>query len=156
MMGNKKRGVSPLIASVLLIGFTIAVVAMIFIWWGDFVRQKAIKEGLKNDAERACTSEVDLDVKGAEETANGIEFVINNRGSQKISGFRFRIKDDSGVSSILVKTDIGAVSQGKVTVNKEEYGTNPDEAEVLPIIIKTSEEGSLAYTCTNQNIKIKI
>lgn len=162
MMRNKKRGISPLIASVLLIGFTIAIVAMIFIWWGDFVKQKAIKDSLKNDAERACVSEVDLDVKSAKIVGESLEFVINNRGSQKISGFRFRIKDVDGISMVLVPKDIGAVSQGKVPVSKKDkdgkdnYGDNPREAEILPIIKKDSEEGSLAYTCTNQIIKIKI
>ena len=72
MMRNKKRGISPLIASVLLIGFTIAIVAMIFIWWGDFVKQKTINEGLKNDAERACMNEVEIDVKSAKETTSGL------------------------------------------------------------------------------------
>ena len=118
MMRNKKRGISPLIASVLLIGFTIAIVAMIFIWWGDFVKQKTIKEGLKNEAERACMDEVDIDVKSAKETANGLEFIINNRGSEKIVAFRFRIDDDSdsGVSTVFVQDEIGAVSQGTVSV----------------------------------------
>lgn len=154
-MVNKKRGISPLIATVLLIGFTIAIISMVFIWWGDFVKQKAIKEELKSDAERACMSYVDIDVKSAKLTGEGIRFVINNRGSQMISGFRFRIKDGSGVSSFLEKKDIEGVSQETVILT-DYTGSDPEEAEVLPIVVKSSEEGSLAHTCTNQGIKIEI
>ena len=164
-MLRKKRGISPLIASVLLIGFVIAVAAMLFIWWGDFVKQKAIKEGLQNDAQRDCMSYVDIDVKSAEISTDGVEliFVINNKGSKSLTGFRFRIDDSGEVKTItapgndIMGGNIDSVSQGIIKINMEKYGlATPTEAEVMPIILESSVDGSLAYTCTNKLVKITI
>lgn len=152
-----KRGISPLIATVLLVGFTISIIAMLFIWWGDFVKQRAIKEELKSDAEQACMNYVDFEVKSAEATGDNLKFIINNRGSQGITGFRFRIKDDEGIKTVSMQKNIQSVSQGTIVLTSAKYsGTNPTEVEVFPIIVKTSEEGSLAYTCTNKATSVNI
>jgi len=83
-MGNKKRGISPLIATVLLIGFIVALVAVVMMWGKGFVMEKAQKEGSLADKQLGCTR-VKIDIK---KEGNSI-FVLNS-GSEPIDGLILR------------------------------------------------------------------
>jgi len=158
MLINKKRGISPLIATVLLIGFTIVIVSMVFIWWGDVVKQQAIKEGLRSDAQRACMEHVKIEVKSAQETNEGLEVTINNKGSQLLRMVRFRIKTSGGEFTITKTVDMEGVSQDTILIKPSEYEGEGSvkSIKVFPVVVKSSEEGSVIATCSEKAVEYEI
>ena len=97
MMKKRKltrKGVSPLVATVLLVGFTVSLVALTVLWSRGYIEERAQKEEklattqinceavqfMINDAEQFGMSRVDIDVE--------------NKASTQIDGFVFRIKGD--------------------------------------------------------------
>ena len=87
MMHNNK-GISPLIATVLLIGFTIVLGAMIITWGTDFFRSTTEKVDKDRENALLCTSRLEfqiVDVKCAE----GKVFVENS-GSIDIVEMKLR------------------------------------------------------------------
>lgn len=80
----KKRGISPLIATVLLIGFIIALVAVVMLWGKGFIQEKAEKEGELAQAQLSCTRIImDANILGG-------KINIVNKGGTKISGLIIR------------------------------------------------------------------
>lgn len=80
----RKRGISPLIATVLLIGFIVALVAVVMLWGKGFIQEKAEKEGKLAQAQLSCNN-VDIDIK-----LSGGNLLVVNKGSQVINGFIVR------------------------------------------------------------------
>ena len=117
----QKRGISPLIATVLIIGFTVALGSVILVWGGDFVR--TLQEGSDITAEKAegCTATT-LDVTNIEQTApNKLNFLLENTGQSDIQSVIVRLTGDKGASSV---TKPGLGSAGKKAY---EADFNPDE-----------------------------
>ncbi len=92
-----KRGISPLLATVLLIGFTVALVGLLILWGRSYVEERAEKEGALAEAKTECLnikfSVVDTD---ASAYPSAITVTLKNEGNKKIDGFIFRIEGDAG------------------------------------------------------------
>ena len=58
-----EKGLSPLIATVLLIGFAIAIAILIWFWYGNFLKNQAEKEKSLTEGKLACSQEVNFQVK---------------------------------------------------------------------------------------------
>ncbi len=130
----KKRGISPLIATVLIIGFTIVLAAVVIQWGGSIV------EKLKQDSDlklqkQMIASELKFDVKEADVFGNKTRVVIDNSGSRKIDGFKIRIFGNKG--SKIIDTNLGLNSfEAKsfdVGFDKDKVG-NVEKIETFPII----------------------
>lgn len=94
MMNLNKKGISPLIATVLVIGFTVALAAVILTWGTSFT--KSIQKGTEETTEiqLACAQDVQFDVKSAcyDSVANGIKFIVENNGNRDLVKFNARLK----------------------------------------------------------------
>lgn len=94
MKGIYKKGISPLIATVLIIGFTVALAAVILTWGTSFT--KSISKGTEETAELqlTCAQDVQFDVKSAcyDAVANNIRFIVENNGNKDIKNFTARVK----------------------------------------------------------------
>ena len=85
---NQKRGtkgISPLIATVILIGFVVAIAALVFFWGRSYIVETAQKEGELSRIKLQC-SEVTFDVVSFD--AQGL--TLENKGSIPIAGFKLR------------------------------------------------------------------
>ena len=101
-----KKGVSPLIATVLLISLVIILIVTIVFWVKGFVNERISKEGALADAELKCT-EINLDIKNIQAT-DGINLIVElqNAGSEDIAGIIFKIEDPSGNSNLVTVESI--------------------------------------------------
>lgn len=81
-----KKGVSPLIATVLIIGFTIAVVGIAITWQQGLI-QSIMEEPI---IEVEC-SELDFEVSAACQLSDSIIITFENFGEEPIYGIEFRI-----------------------------------------------------------------
>ena len=146
----KKRGISPLIATVLLIGFTITIAAAIMMWAGDYIKEKAEKEGIRGEAQSECITSVDVKLKDLKCEQDKITAIIENKGSVKIGYFRARITGD-GTQTITLNKAIDKLSQEELVGTHTV--TDPKSVQFLPVIIKQKEGKTLPYTCSEKMIE---
>src|SRR3989344_8846886 len=133
-MGKKKyegkKAISPLIATVLIIGFTIALAAIIMTWGMSFTRdiQQTTEEGASMQI--ICTKDVMFKVTNVCETATDgtYKVTIQNDGPKKIESFKarfFEAADDvaqqsitfggDGIPAFWIESD-ATVASGQATV----------------------------------------
>lgn len=100
-----KKGVDALISTVLLVGLTVSLVAMIGIWGKNYVSEKAQKEGILAEMRLKCQS-MSFDVSYlASSGQSSVTARIRNTGAQNIDGFIFQAKGENDVQP-LETTDI--------------------------------------------------
>ena len=88
-----KRGVSPLIATVMIVGFTIAIAALFWLW-GSGTIDDSEKALYIEAGKQICATQVDFKVTDCD--AATFAATITNEGSVPITFFKFR--DDTGES----------------------------------------------------------
>lgn len=102
--GLFRRGVSPLIATVLLIAFAVALGAVVMNWGKSYVEDQAEHAGSKSTNEIKCEIDIDLGVKeirGEPKICynNGsnasVVVMLENRGSEEIAGVRMTLIGDN-------------------------------------------------------------
>ena len=82
-----KRGISPLIATVLLIGFTVALAAVVITWGTGFVQKVTSGTEQKTDKAIICTSDLNFEIESVK-CPNKI--TLDNVGEVNIKKFNLR------------------------------------------------------------------
>jgi len=115
-MINSKKGVSPLIATVLLIAFAVALGAVVMNWGSEYVRSQATSTGQKSDVKIKCAQDVDLSIVeidnqpklcyNNETGAERIEFIMSNDGNVQVESMKVTVISNISqvVSGILNET----------------------------------------------------
>ena len=104
---KQKRGVSPLIATVLLIAFAVALGAIVMTWGENYVRTTADFAKTQSDVQLQCTSDVYFSVNDVSYYVNatdgladtldgGLNITIENNRAKTIKGFMFVVRDEDG------------------------------------------------------------
>ncbi len=125
-----KKGVSPIIATVLLVTLVVILIAALIFWVRGYVNERITKEGALAEAESKCT-QIGIDIKNIQifdTTKLIMEFT--NTGSEDIAAIVLRIEDS--FNNINLKTidsrikpfetfsqtiEVGSVSSGnRVTI----------------------------------------
>ena len=101
-MAKSKKGISPLIATVLIIGFTVALAAVIMTWGTRFTRdvQKSTAESAAANVD--CSKDVILEIIGVCRDASTSEYLImvSNEGVAEISDLYVKMyRSDTDVES---------------------------------------------------------
>ena len=89
-----KKGISPLIATVLVIGFTVALAAVIITWGQGFIKDTTENVDIQTQAQLKCTN-VDFGIISATEVG-GIK--VESKSDQAISGFRVLTMNANGLT----------------------------------------------------------
>ena len=55
---KNKKAISPLIATVLIIGFTITIAAILMIWGGNLVKERAEKISARTETQTSSTTNI--------------------------------------------------------------------------------------------------
>jgi len=92
----KKKAISPLIATILLIGFTVVIAAMLFAWAGDFFTEKHEEENCELQIEDICVKYVGLSIDIVDPNANFPNISLENSGSYPINKINLLSTDKSG------------------------------------------------------------
>ena len=131
-----KRGISPLNATVLVIGMTVVTAAMVWIFLSSTVQQSSQKFCT---AQQNAQIEFNVDCKG--NTEQSLQVAIKNVGKIPITGFRFR-------------TDVATATK------TDEMEVNPGQERTFPLNVKGNKitlfpviisEGKI-YTCTDRKV----
>lgn len=137
----KKRGISPLIGTVLIIGFLIGLAILIFGWGTKFSSELTEETAIEAEKEITFSTEVATDIKNAEVIADTISLLVENTGKIDIEKFKIRVHGIYGTD--VINTDFGLETYGikkfNVSFDSLKIG-NVTEIEIFPMIIHEGKE----------------
>lgn len=159
----QNKGVSPLIATVILIGFVVIIIAIIILWGKDYLQEKAEKSSALEEAARDCLS-VDISV----ETITGKDgFLIYNDGNIPFDGLIIRqhcggdiaatrvyTTVNVGASLELVKANAVIKCGGEVSIPSILYD-EADSFEVIPAK-RPAGKGAPLVPCSDKKQEVKL
>ena len=137
----KKRGVSPLVATILIIALTIIISVFVFVWGADIFSSYKEKTTQESKVSLAC-AQTFFNVKTACFLGGNLNLYIENTGQQDISDFLYRFKGKEIKPKYLGKSlsqYSTLLTSSLITESKELL----DEIELYPNI---TIEGT-SYTC---------
>jgi flagellin-like protein len=143
---NSKKGVSPLIATVLLIAFAVALGAVVMNWGSEYVRSQATSTGQKSDVKIKCAQDVDLSIVDISNTPKlcynnetsyeRIDFILSNDGNVQVESLKVTVI--SNVSAVVSGIVNATIPVGDTVFLNVSYDANtngePKEFRVLPQI----------------------
>ena len=156
-----KRGVSPVIATVLLIVLVVILASIIFIWARGFLSEGAIKGD--RVVESSC-EDVKFEVRiaqSASQCQNGNDppgffsaIDVNNIGNIPIYGVKvLEFKESEGSIDIFDQSFVA----GTIKTGQSSYGclskvVNPgDKFKIIPKLLAENKERKIAYTCPEKD-----
>ena len=142
-----KKGVSPVVATVLLVAMVIVLALIVFLWFRSLTKEAITKFGGQN-IETVCE-----DVSFTSEYSSGI-LTIANLGNVPIFGFNVKISNQGSHETKEIKTlstnwPATGLKQGGVFNSEDLSPTFSDATQVvlIPILVGTSKNGERAHTC---------
>lgn len=151
-----KKGVSPLISTVLLIMIVIILAIIILLWSRGFIKEAITKEIAGNDKE---IGQYCLEVVGKMKSIinDDKSFGFENNGNIPIHAFSLKLvgKDD-GKSEIvkISKEEGGSVNPGFSTILPDEYRYDAYKLiKIIPILLGTSKKSGVTkeFACPEVN-----
>ncbi len=133
----KKRGLSPVIATVLLIAMVIIIGLIIFLWFRGMVEEQGIKFG--QNIKLACE---DVEFEASYDFSADMLYV-SNIGNVPIYAMKIKIFEGGGYSTIDLNS---AINQGGVFSGSIGAGS-ADKIILIPVLLGNSKEGYKSYTC---------
>jgi flagellin-like protein len=150
---RNKKGLSPVIATVLLIVLVFVLAALIFLWARGLISEQIEKNG--QAIENVCPSvnfEANID-----STGDYLEAV--NRGSVSIYSFDIKMVKggESLINKIKIGVDVGKSMKESVDLTMKN-GETPEKIIVYPVLIGSIKGGKLnkPYTCKDAGKTISI
>lgn len=143
-MNMKKKGVSPVIATVLLIVIVMVLALIVFMWARGFVEERAQKFG--SAVELSCP-DVNVEAQIFCDTNCSLEAV--NRGNVPIHGFE--VKEVTSASVIVRETASGTIDSGDSTIIEVGSFSSGDELLLIPILLGESDSGKVAFNCPDEH-----
>ncbi len=142
----KKKGVSPIIATVLLVGMVVALALIIFVWMRSFTRETITK--FEDENIKLACDKIDIQVSY---NAGTEEISISNIGNVPIYDVRVKLIGAGGYTTKNIR-DFSAWPR---------YGLNPgdaksvgsfsaEEVRIIPILLGNSDKGKRTFACENK------
>lgn len=143
-----KKGISPLIATVLVIGFTIVLAAMVMKWGGDLFKTTQEQTAVSSELKIACSTELtELTIKSF---SDGV-IVLDNKNERDIQELVFRLYDESGVLTATKATD----GTGDSAVTSNSPRTDPKDPVLSSFLVVTFTVGEASKIEILPKIKLQ-
>ena len=146
-----KKGIDEKIATILLVGFIIALLVLGFLWTRSFMKSRASKELQLSERQFGC-KDISITTRDIASLGGNIGLTLENKKEMKIEKFSFRLisGDESGtVESFDVLNGLEIkdyeISRGALT--------EVDEVDVIPWI-KVAK--NVFVPCSQQHIVIEV
>lgn len=126
---GRNKGISPLIASVLLIAFTMSVAVLFSPWATDMVQ--SIQEGTTEDAKSLATaSNMDIGVASASfnRSTRNLSIVVQNDGEESFENFSITVRGDKAYNKEFSKS-----LEPKEISTVEMYAGDPFDMEEVSV-----------------------
>ena len=157
---RRKKGVSPVIATVLLIAMVIVIGLIIFLWFRGLAEETITKFGKKN-IKLVCR-----DVQFQASYSSNI-LAISNTGTVPIYSMSIKLSGGGSFTTIDLREEnkSGLIFWPKLGINQGEaysedisvYVTGKDEITLIPVLIGKTKKVEKVHTCDEKDgFKIKI
>jgi flagellin-like protein len=147
MFIDKRKGVSPVIATVLLISIALILALIVFFWAKGFVGERAQK--FDRAIEFAC-EDINFGAEAVKDEGDNGKIYIKNRGNVPIYAAEIKAKNLGSVKSVgsLDRTiAVGESDSFDFNLESLEYG---EEIVVVPIILGESGTYKKAHVCDSK------
>ena len=124
-----KKGISEQIATVLLIGFVIALLVFVILWGRNYIQEKAEKQGKLAEKQLECEN-IQFEVVNSYKQADEIVVTLKNTKSKAIEKFTFRAGVQGFSSNSFDKLDSLSIRQ--YVVKPAENIENIDSIDIIP------------------------
>ncbi len=148
MLISDKKGISPLIATVLIIGFTIVLAVLVITWISGTVEEQTDQTDCQVEAENLCLDVIgDITISYSDDT-NPI--ALNNLGSTVIENNQVLQLDSNGQT----------IANTLETVGLDPFGTNETAAnlnsgtETIRVIPVMTSDGGCTAECTPVEVTV--
>ena len=144
---KNKRGISPVIATVLLIAMVIVIGLIIFLWFKSMVEDEGTKFG--KNVKLVC-DDVGFDAR----YSSGI-LSISNTGNVPIFEIKIKISEEGSHETKNLKDlsdwpGLGLNQGGTFSGNISSVIGSADKITLMPVLIGSSEEGRKTFVCEEQ------
>ena len=165
MKKMKKRGISPLLSTVLIIAFVIVLAALTFGWGKSYIDDLTNTAG-ETEEKILCLQEVSFKISNLcyDSENSTIKIGIDNRGKGDIVGGIFRIKYEDGSADVVME-DSTKIENGKFPISEADLQLfkvmydktkNLKEIEFIPkTIFKENKEVTCIESLENEPIYIQ-
>ena len=145
---KSKRGLSPVIATVLLIAMVIVLALIIFLWFRGMAQEAITKFDNKN-VELVC-EDVDLDV-----SYSGGTLLVQNNGQVPVYDMNLRQEGGGSHSTAKIERSEGWPTKGLNpgrTFSAPMTFTDVDKLVLIPVLIGNNEDGvAKTYVCDKRH-----
>ncbi len=134
---KKKKGVSPVIATILLVALVIIIALIVFFWMKGFTKEAITKSGGTN-IELVC-DDVQIDA----DYSNGM-LTISNLGNVPIYNFNIKSEFAGGHETNDLETinsDFNGLSQGGIFSGEISLTEEPTKITLIPILLGVNKDG---------------
>lgn len=139
---KKKKSVSPVIATVLLISIVVVIGVITFLWVRGFVEEEGTKFG--KNIKLVC-EDVEFEASYSEGTLG-----IVNIGNVPIFRIKVKIFSDGSYNTEDIKPEAGLNQGGSFSENIESSVSGAKKIIVIPVLIGSSGKGEKVFTCEDQ------
>ena len=145
-----KKGLSPVIATVLLIAMVVVIGAIVFVWLKGLTKEQITKFGGTN-IEVVCNDvyfEADYTTAGTLSILNSGNVPIYNFKIKIVNGGSYNMVDIGDISSEWADKFSTGLNQGGLF--SDQVSINGEEAIIIPVLIGESDQGRKTYTCSEE------
>jgi|SRR3989344_4523178 len=142
-----KRAITPLIATILLIGFTVVLAGIIFTWGNKLASSLQQMSEETSEKEITCISDFSLRFRKAEVIeSNKIRLLVENNGQGNIDKFKVRVYGKDGVDNIETSDGLNSYEIKNIEIPYNSLKTgNVNEVEIF---LSTTQNG-VSVICSN-------
>ncbi|MBI1971722.1 MAG: hypothetical protein HYS53_00315 [Candidatus Aenigmarchaeota archaeon] len=116
MAYSLRKGVSPLVAAVLLISFTMAIAAILATWATQYMSQQTATLTTKGNEANCVYARMALDTFTYDKNSNQLILIINNDGRIGLQNFTLFLYNGSGISRVSLETDTSVTNKQNTTL----------------------------------------
>lgn len=146
---SRRKGLSPVIATVLLIGIVVVIALIIFTWFRGFTQEAVIK--FDQNAQLVC-DEIQFQASLSESILS-----VSNFGNVPIYGLMLKLSSASGFETRDIKElsgdwpDEGLIQGGVFSGEVASKVSDADDVTIIPILRGSSQRGGEASFVCNEN-----
>src|SRR3989344_9629927 len=143
----EKRGISPLIATVLLIGFTIALAVIVTNWGLNYVKGTTERTSQQTEQALSCINNLDFEIVDVSCEDNTIS--VDNKGANSIESLTIRLHAEGDIIPTTVE---GIPAFGVKSYDVADYNMTLEGATQIDAIA-TIKDGEGNTVICNQVVK---
>jgi flagellin-like protein len=151
---DNRKGLSPVIATVLLVGMVVVMGLIIFTWFRGLTQEAITK--FDQNIQLVC-DDVDFDASYSDSSGKG-KLSISNRGSVSLFDVKIKVFEPGGFESFNIKDiasdewpEFGLKGGEAKEIDVSSDIINPEGISVVPILVGTTQKGKqTSYVCDDK------